>query len=350
MRFYRILVALMLVIAGVVSTVGSGGGGGGGGYSFDINDCVGTPAFPKENCQPRQPPEPAPDLITADNAQDVSATVVQAIEQLFDVATTMGGQIFPNPLSVENLLSGHSKYALFETVLETGEPLTDACAVSGTLTVQAFNNNHPTSLSVGDVFGLVYDACDDGDGYIIDGESGLKVWELEGDPRTDVFRLKYILLGMDLTIDSGMDAYTASSGTFFLEWDSLSFPEIVLTPEPDNSQLSSQDDIYSWISGSSQSLTLNADLSFTATLREASIPGMGSAFLGGSLTYETIIPLQAADDQGPESGEVLISQTYRDGTIRMVIESRTSVRLEIDSDGDGTVEDTQFTTWAELQG
>jgi hypothetical protein len=58
------------------------------------------------------------------------------------------------------------------------------------------------------------------------------------------------------------------------------------------------------------------------------------------------VPLQTTDDKGPGSGEILITG---DGTIRIVIESATSVGLEIDADGDGTVDDYQYTTRAALR-
>ena len=77
---------------------------------------------------------PAVDITLA-TAQDVSATVVQAIDQVFDVASKTGGQIFPGSPAASNLLSGHSKFALLQTVATTGEFFTDACAVSGTVRI-----------------------------------------------------------------------------------------------------------------------------------------------------------------------------------------------------------------------
>ena len=53
-------------------------------------------------------------------------------------------------------------------------------------------------------------------------------------------------------------------------------------------------------------------------------------FLGDNLDYETIVPLQAADNQDPEMGEILVTGS---GTVRIVIGSSASVRLEIDVDG-----------------
>jgi hypothetical protein len=97
----------------------------------------------------------------------------------------------------------------------------------------------------------------------------------------------------------------------------------------------------------SQSLTLNADTLPITTLKEASNSRMKSDLLGDYLYYETIMPLQGVDNQNPGSGEILISGN---GTVRIVIESSRSVRLEIDTDSDGVVDDYQYTTWAALQG
>jgi hypothetical protein len=335
MRILRILVAFVLVVSGVVSTVGSGGGGGG-------DDVDWSPLL---NLVPGSPPTSV-DITTA-NAQDVSATVVQAIDQVFDLAAKTGGQIFPSSPAASNLLSGHSKFALLETVVTTGESLTDACAVSGTVTVSGDPMNDPVTMSMEDRFNLVFDACDDGDGYTLDGSFSLKVMELYGDLRTEVFRLRYLLLDIGLTVASGADSYTASANGFSLAWDSRAFPMIILTPSPFSLQTNSQDDVYSWPYGESSSLTVNADISPITTLREARAIRMKSDFPGDNLDYETIVPLQATDNQDPESGEILVTGS---GTVRIVIVSGASVRLEIDVDCDGTVDDYQYTTWPALRG
>lgn len=337
MRILRVLVAFALVAAGVVSTVGSGGGG-----NFDDWDPV-----PFATLSDIPSWDPAWVDITAANAQDVSATVVQAADQLFDVTATIGGQVFPSLPAAPDLLSSNSKFELFATVAMTGDPVTDTCAVSGTVTVSGDPANDPVALAEQDVFDLVFDACDDGDGYTIGGSFSLFVRELDGDPRTDVFRLSYNVNVYDLTVASGVDSYTAEN-YFIIEWDSLAFPVIVLTPTL-GLQLSSQADVYSWFYGG-QSLTVNADISISTTLGEARESLMESAFLGGYISYEIIVPLQAPDGRDPESGEILVSEGVGNGTIRIVIESSTIVRLDIDPDGDGTVDDIQFTTWAALQG
>ena len=77
---------------------------------------------------------------------------------------------------------------------------------------------------------------------------------------------------------------------------------------------------------------------------------MKSDYLGGTLDYGMTVSLQATGDQDPESGEIVIYGGTNKGKVRIIIESATSVRLEIDADGDGSVDDYQYTTWAALRG
>ena len=341
MKIIRVLLAFSLVVIGVASTVGSGGGGAG---SSDWDKVK----LPPGCCSALGPTADVD--ITIANAQAVSATVAQAIYQVFDVITTIGGKIFPGPPAAPDLLSGNSKYELIAAVAVTGETGTDTCAVSGTVTVSGDPANGHVTMAVGDEFDLVFDNCDDGDGYTLDGSFSLSVRGLEGDPRTDAFRFRYELLNMTLTVTSGVDNAVALSAPylFFLEWNSLDFPVVVLTASP-NMMLGARADDYSWNLGGDHSLTVDADMSITATLGEAHSL-MKSAVLGGYISYEVIVPLQAPDGQDPESGEILVSGGDGNGTVRIVIESGASVRLEIDAEGDGIVDDYQYTSWAALTG
>ena len=348
MRLLRVLFAFALMVTGVVSTVGSGGGGNDGIGNVDFVGCCSN--LPP----PLPPPEPG---ITIDNAPDASATVVQAITQLIDVAAIIGGETLPNPPAAPDLLSSHSKFELIARVAATGEDVTVPCAVSGTVRARGIPDNAPASLSAGDQFDLVFDACDDGDGYTLDGRlAQVLVRELEGDPRTDVFRIRYEFLAL---FTAGTYSYfTSSSQTgFILDWDSLAFPVIVLTATPGDQLIlnSYADNYYAGYFWSSEqagkhSLTVNADVSIPATLVDARASVMRSDVLGGLVSYEVIVPLQAPDGQDPESGEILISAGAGHGSVRLVIESSAPVRLEIDSDDDGLVDDYQYTTWSALLG
>jgi ribosomal protein S6E (S10) len=130
---------------------------------------------------------------------------------------------------------------------------------------------------------------------------------------------------------------------FYLDWNSLDYPVVILTAWP-NLRLGSQADDYSWNLGGAHSQTFNVDISIPTTTTEARSL-MKSAVLGDYISYEIVSPLQVAGDLIPESGEIQITGGSGNGSIRMVIESATSVRLEIDVEGDGTVDDYQYTTW-----
>jgi hypothetical protein len=134
--------------------------GGGGGFGFPGDGGIGT----------FEPPPPPPGVdITSANAQDVAATAVQDADQVFDFAATIGGQIFPSLPAVPDLLSSNSKFELFATTAATGGLATDTCTLSGTVTVSGHPGNDPVSLSERDVSDLVFNTCDDGDGYTVDG-------------------------------------------------------------------------------------------------------------------------------------------------------------------------------------
>jgi len=338
MKILRILVALVLVVVGVVSIVGSGGGVPGGG-AFDI-DLFGP--FP-QCCEGQS----ADVDITTINAHEVSATVVRAIGQVFDIGVKIDGQVFPRPPSAPTLLPGSSKFGLLAQA--ANGDVTDTCVVSGTVTVAGLSTNDPVFLSPGDGFHFTFENCDDGDGYTISGSFWLYIRGRDGDLLTDVFQLVYALTDMTLSVSVGsvMENIRVTNNVV-LRWDSRAYPEVVLTVLTATWQLSSWGGDYSWLHGD-HSLTVNADVANPATQKETDNTLMESAVLG-YISYEIVIPLQAPEGQEPESGEILISGGDGNGNIHIVIESATSVRLEIDVDGDGTIDDYQYTTWARLQG
>jgi len=337
MRILRVYLAALLFV-GVINTVGCSDGGGNDGFVL----------------YPQGPTlAPAADITVA-NAQGVAATVVRAAEKLSDFATKIGGQIFPSLPSAPNLLSSNSKYEFIESRTPSGLAVTDTCASSGKVTVDPYYDWNK--------FDLAFNACDDGDGYTLNGSLSVTQRPVDGDPHTDVFQLGYEVSAISFTVTSDVESYTVPSVVLELRWDSVSFPEVALTASGALSG-NSQGNVYKFGPWggflANQFLMLNADTSVSETQRGTyGRVSLESAFLGGAINYEIIVPLQAPDGQDPESGEILISEglggflTSEDekpGTIRFVIESSASVRLDIDADGDGIVDDFQYTTWAALR-
>ena len=76
---------------------------------------------------------------------------------------------------------------------------------------------------------------------------------------------------------------------------------------------------------------------------------MDSRLLGGSVDYETPVAIRATGDNEPYTGEVLVTGAD-DSTVRIVIVDSTSVTLEVDTNGDGVVDEYIDTTFAALNG
>jgi hypothetical protein len=78
---------------------------------------------------------------------------------------------------------------------------------------------------------------------------------------------------------------------------------------------------------------------------------MSTTLLPGSFIFETLAPfVQVSDNDplnGPGSGTLLVS-AEDGGTVTLETIDNTSVNLELDPDGDGTMDDTLFATWDEI--
>ena len=72
-----------------------------------------------------------------------------------------------------------------------------------------------------------------------------------------------------------------------------------------------------------------------------------SSQLSGSITYTTPVTFQGSGEGYPFAGELLITGAGG-ATIRLVTLDAINVRIETDTDGDGTVDATEDTTWDDI--
>ena len=76
---------------------------------------------------------------------------------------------------------------------------------------------------------------------------------------------------------------------------------------------------------------------------------LDSSRLSGVIRYTTPVTFEGFDANYPQTGELLI--TGENSSARLIAAANgVDVTIEIDSDGDGTVDDTIMTTWTELTG
>lgn len=224
-------------------------------------------------------------------------------------------------------------------------PITEECWVTGTVTMSG-NIADPLTISVGDTITMVFSMCDDGDGQVLDGGMEITITAFNGNLDTFLFEM-----GMTVSMDSlsmddgGMNGPARVDGSFSLLVDTYSYPitkSIV------------SGDMLSLVAGT-RSLTMtdfesNNELdegAFTVTVIASG--RVQSDRFDGRATYTTEVPFVSALDSNPYVGEMLITGA-NNATIRVTVLDVKTVRLEMDYDGDGAVDETRDVSWEEAIG
>jgi len=331
-RYFRTMAVAALVAVGIASTIATGGGGGDG-------SSISPP--------PPQPPPTNLIDITVANAFDVSSAVIEAIDLTFDVGDITGGEVTPGVASApppmiapDKSLGGLAMKPFTDDVEEI-----QGCANGGTVDITASLAN-PLRLTVGDTIRAVFDNCDDGDGYVLNGQVDLEVTRTEGDFLTEFFLLGLDVVMTDIEIIDGMETSTVD-GEFALTLDSLDWPTVSQTIEGS--------ELVFGAAGDTITLTdfthfLEVDGSMTPEAVLVTVEGrVDSSGLGGAVDYATPVPVQVSGDADPYTGEILITGNGG-STVRMIFNDPTSITLEVDENGDGVIDEYIDTNWSELQG
>jgi len=327
-RFRGYFIAVLLA-AGIATTIATGGGGGSGG---PVN--------------PPPPPTGPTAPITVDNGDDIASFVILALGVSFDIGDITGGQVTPQAAAAAPaLLNRIDIHDLAGKPLNRQSYAPENCAVSGTIDITAVLAN-PNTFTVGDEINVIYDNCDDNDGFIISGEVNLTVSAVDGDIGTNVFLLGFDVVMTGVTITDGTDTFTAG-GDFNFTMDHLAYPVISHTLAGTQLQFGAL--------GITVTMTnfdhyLEADTgAFPITHLAEGLGRLSSTAIGGSVDYETVVQLQGIGDADPYTGELLITGA-NSGTVRIVVVDSAHVTLEIDTNGDGVVDAYVDTSWAALNG
>ena len=321
---FRFFAIATLMAVGIGTTIATGGGGSGG---------VSPP-----------PTTVGPTLnITAANGGDVASAVVVAIGSSFDIGDITGGTTAASPGNVQSPAKG--AVGLFKSFPPGVQQALENCANGGTVDVTVTQANVNT-ITVGDRIVVAFADCDDGLGYVISGTVDMTISALQGDILTDVFLLGMDVLMTDIVVTEGTSVMTAE-GEFTITLDSLDFPVVRMSLVGDSLLLGSD--------GQQATLTtfdhaLQLDLGVSPEALLATVFGrLQSSTLGGSVDYDTTIAIEALGDDDPHVGEILISGAD-DSSGRIVIIDSNMIQLEIDENGDGTIDEFVDTNWATLNG
>lgn len=232
-------------------------------------------------------------------------------------------------------------------------PFTDNCAVSGTM-ISTWNDADNTgSLTAGDQVTVAYNSCRMDPDTTLNGQFEVRYSSVTlGNTPTVVATMTM----SNFATTEGSDQLTIN-GRIRMEHVQRSsvLQETTMTAETD---VTSQ----ARVAGRSDTQTFQAGFSTLSVVQSDALPPEGgfpgrlsltsqgtvqSSALGGSFVLSTPVPLVAyfVDDY-PRSGNALV--TGRNSSLRMTAVSATQVRLDLDSNGDGTVDSSSTVAWSSL--
>lgn len=327
-RGFRVFAIAALMAVGIVTTIATGGSSGGGDSGNGGFDGVTPPTL----------------SITVANGSDVASAVIIAIGLSFDLGDITDANLLAGPGDIQLSAAG-AKGAInfYKGLLQADQQALENCLNGGTKDVSITQANVNT-LTVGDRIVAVFVDCDEGLGYVMSGTADITVAAVQGNILSDVFLVGMDVLLTDIVITEGTSIMTAD-GDFTLTLDSLLFPTLRMRLSGDALQLGSDGQVVT-LTNFDHALEIDAG---TMAL-VANVSGrLQSSTLGGSVDYETPVRIEAAGEEDPQFGEILITGAD-DSTVRIVIIDSTHIQLEIDENGDGTVDEFVDTTWDELNG
>jgi len=218
------------------------------------------------------------------------------------------------------------------------------CDSSGTITLSG-DVADPFTLTAGDVFNVDANACDDGLGEILDGLLSMTITEFSG----DLFQQMYLLaMNANLTalqVTSATDVISNSGDTAVIldttaaPFVSASVSGISMT----TSSMSSSETLRNYETDQ----TVDAgQQGYPYTLASSGV--LDSTLLSNTVVFSTPVPFAGFDIDYPDSGEMLLRAGS--STARLVALNNVDVRIDIDSDSNGCVDESILTTWAALLG
>jgi hypothetical protein len=219
-------------------------------------------------------------------------------------------------------------------------PDTSNCEVSGTVTVSG-DLKDLTSLSLGDSITVSFADCDDGT-TVADGTLTMQVTSMTGDFASGMFSLGVDVTLTDFRVTTDGETVTAD-GDISLLTDTTQSPTISLSISSSSLTIAGANGSYT-LSG--YSLAAVVDAVSGEFSREAS-GTLTSTVFDGSVTFETQVDLHGTGAGYAASGELLITGAGG-ATIHLIVLDSTTVRLELDLDGDGETDEVIDASWAEL--
>lgn len=230
---------------------------------------------------------------------------------------------------------------------DSGEPTSGWVTLSGEMAIP----DDMDAYTAGDSLQLDFGHCGTAEGLVLDGSINFKIEEFNGSLANHLYAISMIVTLTDLTIDHGdIHGPATVNGEYWFNLDSTSYP------------LKS-----SWVLGKSVTVEVGAatkafpeygNLTFvdfnlygeydssTGAFSEKVDGTMESHHCRGHFSYETVQAFEANATGNPYSGAMVVSGAAK-SSIRVDVMDAGSVRVQIDYDGDGAVDETRELSWDE---
>jgi hypothetical protein len=216
------------------------------------------------------------------------------------------------------------------------------CDVSGSITVSGSLAN-PLTLTAGDVINIDADNCDDGLGEVVDGLIEMTIDAFSGDVLSGLYDLTSTLDITNFQVTTAEDTLT-SSGDSTVRLNTLNTPAVSASVSG-NSLTASSNTASETLTDYSSAQTLDAGLT-PAPYTMDSTGTLDSSQLTGIVDFSTELVFQGFDNDYPSIGELLV--TGDTSSARLIALDNVNVRIEIDNNEDGTIDDVIDTTWDAL--
>lgn len=314
-----------VAVIGALALAGCGGGGGSG--------------------------APAPSAaITSSNATQIAASVMSSAQNAGDLGSfAFSGSTTTLSTSSKSILAARVAEVQNAQVdalvrrthaiaLATIPPETTACTDGGTITVSG-NVSMAGALSPNDTIVFDYASCVEGEATI-NGRFSMRVTSFSGDVASGTFSLGVSVQISSFQVTVGADTATVNGSVSLVIGATAS--GTVTTTVTSSSITVTDGSVTNTLSNYSSTSTVTSG----AFTRDVSGTLSSTAF-SGSVTFDTTTLLQGTGSGFAYVGQVVITGA-NGATIKVVVLDATFVRLEVDTNGDGTVDATLDVTWTDL--
>jgi len=221
-------------------------------------------------------------------------------------------------------------------------PVEELCFVSGSITTSG-DVADPLTLTTGDTFQVVSDACDGGFGEVVNGTIDFTVREFTGDLLAGTYLLSMDTVLTDFQVATESDTIV-SNGDVTLTLDTTDTPFIEAGVSGTRMTVD-----YNAISETLSNYVSNQTLDGGDQALPFTMTGAGtlnSSELNGIIQYSTPVIFAGVGFEYPSSGSLLVEG--KDSAARLTAVDNVNITIEVDTNGDGTWDETIETTWAEL--